>query len=77
MKNEIKKKTVFSKHENIQYFLMLVPFSLIFLVFVILRIISSLALSFCNYDMISGPKFTGFQNYLRMFMDDKIFTTVV
>ena len=77
MKNEIKKKTVFSKHENIQYFIMLVPFSLIFLVFVILPIISSLALSFCNYDMISGPKFTGFQNYLRMFMDDKILTTVV
>ena len=77
MKNEIKKKTVFSKHENIQYFIMLVPFSLIFFVFVILPIISSLALSFCNYDMISGPKFTGFQNYLRMFMDDKILTTVV
>lgn len=49
---------------------MLAPFAILFFIFTILPIGSSLVLSFTNYDMVSNPVFTGLNNYLRMVSDD-------
>ena len=57
--------------------LMLAPFALLFFLFTILPILSSVVLSFFNYDMISIPKFIGVDNYQRMFLSDSIFWTSV
>lgn len=59
------------------YIVMLAPFLICFFVFLILPILSSIILSFCNFDMISLPKFIGFDNYVRMFLNDETFLKTV
>lgn len=58
-------------------FVMLSPFIIIFFVFTILPIITSIALSFTNFDLISMPDFAGVENYKRMLADDTVFPIVV
>ena len=57
--------------------IMLTPFLVLFFIFTILPIISSVYLSFCNYDMISSPKFSGLSNYIKMFGRDDMFPIVL
>ena len=52
---------------------MLAPFLLLFGFFILLPILASLVLSFTYFDMVQTPKFIGFDNYLRMFLDDDVF----
>lgn len=59
------------------YFVMLAPFLILFIIFTILPIISSMVLSFTSYDMLSVPEFTGIDNYRRMFLDDDVFPIVL
>ncbi len=65
-----------SMSENAAFVVLLLPFMLLFFVFTILPIISSIVLSFFDYDMISKPLFCSLENYLRMFTGDKIFPIV-
>lgn len=53
------------------YYWMLVPFMLLFLLFTIVPIVSSMVLSFTDYDMVSSPVFVGLKNYRYMFTGDK------
>lgn len=64
-------------HRQIPLYLMVAPFLIMFFIFTVLPIAVSVGLSFFNYDMISRPKFTGFGNYMRMFMYDDVFPTTV
>lgn len=59
--------------KNIPMFVMLAPFIIFFTVFTIVPILSSIFLSFTSYDMISMPKFLGFDNYKRMIISDNVF----
>ena len=75
-------KPLFSKrrtelYNNIPMFVMLMPFVIFFLLFTLLPILSSMALSFTSYDMISAPDFVGIDNYRRMLVDDSTFGTTV
>lgn len=63
--------------ENAAYTVLLAPFMVLFAVFTVLPIVSSVVLSFFDYDMVSTPLFSGLGNYFRMFMEDKIFITVL
>lgn len=72
MKNTLRKKSLTTQDALSQY-LMLAPFFLIFFVFVIIPIISSVAFSFTSYDMLTTPKFLGVENYRRMLLDDEVF----
>ena len=67
----------YSFKNRLPVYLMLFPFLSLFILFVILPIISSVVLSFFNFDMISPLKFIGFGNYERMFLDDEIFSIVL
>ena len=49
----------------------------LFFIFTILPIVSSIVLSFTDYDMINTPRFTGLSNYLRMFTTDEVFPVAV
>lgn len=64
-------------HRQVPLYLMVAPFLIMFFVFTVLPITVSVVLSFFNYDMISLPKFTGFENYMRMFMYDDVFPVTV
>lgn len=72
MKNNLRKTKSVTRDAVSQY-LMLAPFFLIFFIFVIIPITSSVVLSFTSYDMLSSPKFLGLENYRRMFIDDEVF----
>lgn len=62
--------------EQLPSYIMLAPFFLFFVIFLVLPILSSIVLSFTNFDMINSPSFAGLGNYLRMFLDDDMFPVV-
>lgn len=74
MKNSLNRKV---SGDTLAQYLMLAPFMLIFIVYVVIPVISSAFLSFTSFDMLSMPKFNGLDNYKRMILDDEIFGTVV
>ena len=74
VKNTTKKRLT---NEEIGFYLFLIPFMGTFFVFNILPVLSSMVLSLFDYDMISSPIFIGFENYIRMFANDDVFTKVI
>ena len=60
-----------------QLYVLLAPFLILFLLMTVLPVISSIVLSFTNFDMVSFPSFVGFKNYLRMFLKDDIFPIIL
>lgn len=54
-------------------YILMAPFLLLFAVFIVIPIISSIVLSFTSFNMLQMPKFVGFDNYIRMFLEDDIF----
>ena len=71
--SSLKKKSGIADSDSIGFALMLAPFAILFILFTVLPVISSIVLSFFSYDMISLPKFNGVTNYMRMFTQDEIF----
>lgn len=57
--------------------ILLAPFTVLFLLFTVLPIISSVTLSFTYFNMVDTPKFIGIANYVRMFADDSVFFIAV
>ena len=78
MKEKIKRSRLdeFSFRNRYPIYLMLFPFLSFFALFTILPIITSVILSFFNFDMLSLPKFAGLDNYIRMLFEDDIFPIV-
>ena len=58
-------------------YLMLLPFFLFFLVFMILPVLVALGLSFTDYNMFQEMHFVGINNYKLLFLDDRIFLTAL
>ena len=68
MKNSLKKQF----KRDFEFHVLWLPFLVLFFIFTILPIISSVALSFTYYDAVSMPKFVGLENYFRMFTSDEV-----
>lgn len=49
------------------------PFIIGFIMFLIVPMGISLYYSFCDYNILSPPKFTGIDNYVKMFTGDEVF----
>ncbi len=62
--------------ENTAYGIILIPFLALFFLFTVLPVLSSVVLSFFDYDMVSSPIFIGLDNYSRLFTGDTTFMTV-
>ena len=58
-------------------YLMLAPFTILFLVFTVIPVAASIGLSFTNFDMVRMPKFVFLDNYSRLFLDDEVFITAL
>lgn len=54
-------------------YLMMAPFFVLFFLFTVLPVISSIGLSFTSFNMLETPKFIGWDNYMKLFLDDNIF----
>lgn len=62
-----------SKHS---YFL-LAPYMVLFAVFTVLPVLVSVVLSFTYFNMLEFPRFVGWQNYTRLFLEDDVFLIAV
>ncbi|MBB6673570.1 carbohydrate ABC transporter permease [Cohnella nanjingensis] len=54
------------------YFLMM-PYMLLFALFTVLPVLMSLIISFTYFNMLEFPRFIGWQNYSRLFLEDDVF----
>lgn len=74
--SKIRKNKISGLSDNAAYAIILIPFLSLFFLFTVLPIISSMVLSFFDYDMVSTPVFNGLKNYIRLFTGDTTFMTV-
>lgn len=73
-------KSKSSKHPifcGYQMKLMILPFLILFAVFTVLPVLTSMILSFFEYDVMVGAKLTGIDNYIYMFFEDDVFKTAL
>ncbi len=59
--------------KDIPYYLMLLPFLLVFALFMLIPVLSAVAMSFTDFNMVQLPSFVGLDNYIRIFAEDEIF----
>ncbi len=52
---------------------MIAPFFILFVTFTVFPVILSMFLSLTEFNMLEMPKWVGFSNYIRLFLDDEIF----
>lgn len=71
-----KKSFAYTLKSRWQLWVLAGPFLLLFFLMTVVPVLSSIVLSFTSFDMVSMPSFTGFANYIRMFLHDDIFPTV-
>ena len=67
--DETKRKMKEHKHS----YILLAPFFILFFVFTVIPVFMSLGISFTYYNLLEAPRFVGFDNYLKLFLDDDIF----
>lgn len=56
-----------------EVYLMILPFSLFFIVFVVAPVLFSVVMSFTDYNVIQSPGFVGLDNYIDLFLNDSLF----
>lgn len=58
-------------------FLFIAPYCIIFTVFYLVPVVTSIGLSFTYYNVLESPRFIGWQNYINLFFADDVFLTAV
>lgn len=64
------------KRNRVSY-LFLAPFLILFTLFTIVPVVTSVVLSFTYYNILEAPKFIGLSNYRLLFVDDDIFLKAI
>lgn len=54
-------------------YLMLAPYFILFFLFTVLPVVISIILSFTYFNMLEWPTFVGWNNYIKLFLEDDIF----
>ena len=58
-------------------YLLIAPFSIIFICFTVVPIIISIILSFTSFNMLEMPVFVGWSNYINLLVNDSIFLIAI
>lgn len=58
-------------------YILIFPFVILFILFTVIPVVASIALSFTNFNMVSAPTFSGLDNYMRMVLQDDTFFKVL
>ncbi len=73
-----KKKNKIAKRENNKNgYIFILPYALIFVIFILVPVVIAVFLSFTNYNSIQTPDFVGFLNYITLFTSDDVFMQYV
>ncbi|WP_091032984.1 sugar ABC transporter permease [Paenibacillus sp. FSL R5-0517] len=62
-----------SKHS----YVLLAPYMLLFVMFTVIPVVISIILSFTYFNMLEFPRFIGWQNYTRLFLEDDVFLIAI
>lgn len=62
---------------NKMCYFFLAPYAILFVLFYILPVVSSIVLSFTYYNILEVPRFVGLQNYISLILEDEVFLTGV
>ena len=73
-KNKLRKSSSFS--QSAPFYVMIIPFCVIFVVFMLVPAIGGFLASFTNFNGMSWPSFTGVDNYVRLIFKDPTFLIV-
>ena len=60
-----------------QYYYLVAPYVILFFIFTVLPVVISLVLSFTNFNLLEFPDFVGWENYMRLFVDDENFMVAI
>ena len=60
----------FTKHATP---ILLAPYAILFIIFIVIPTVSAMGLSFTYYNTIEAPRFTGFDNFVDLFTNDEVF----
>ncbi len=87
MREYIRKYFVLRKHKTAvalkkakrskMCYLFLAPYAILFTMFYILPVITSIFFSFTYYNILESPRFIGLQNYISLILEDDIFLTSI
>jgi multiple sugar transport system permease protein len=87
MKEYIKKYFILRKHnfhvavwkakKSKTCYLLLAPYAILFTLFYILPVCTSIFFSFSYYNILETPKFIGLQNYINLILQDDIFLKAI
>lgn len=66
-----------SKRDGLRTFVLLLPYGLLFFIFIAIPIIIAIGLSFTYFDTINTPTFAGLSNYIFMLTQDEAFLKFV
>jgi len=68
-KERFKRSWELNKH----YYFLLAPYFLLFFTFTVIPVFMSLGISFTYFNLLEAPRFIGFSNYMKLFLDDEVF----
>jgi multiple sugar transport system permease protein len=63
--------------KNWMGYMFLLPFVVLFSIFVVAPVLYAVGLSFTDYNMMQPAKFVGLNNYKLLFLDDEVFLTAI
>ncbi len=72
MKTKLK-DTFYQMKKNWFYYVLLAPFLIFFILFKLIPVLSSMVLSFTDFNMVQAPDFVGISNYARLIFSDDVF----
>ena len=58
---------------NKHYYILMSPYMIIFFLFTVIPVVFSICLSFFYFNMLEFPRFVGWDNYSRLFLNDDVF----
>ncbi len=63
--------------KNRASYAMMAPYFILFFFFTVLPVLMSIVLSFTDFNMLEAPNFVGWRNYVKLFLEDNIFTVAL
>jgi multiple sugar transport system permease protein len=76
LKEKARKLIADIKKNKVSY-LFIAPFAIIFVMFTVIPVFTSIFFSFTYYNILEAPRFIGWQNYINLFLSDDIFLKAV
>ena len=58
-------------------YILMAPFLVLFFMFTVLPVITSMIFSFSNFNMLQWPQFVGWSNYARLILEDEVFIMAI